>query len=517
MGGSREEEADMQSPEMNELSSFVQAPLVADSLREPEMQVWVPRSQRVTKVDSLAAPHLKIATSPHGSAVMQGVRHEQKSLRMCGRFAREGRCDSTSCQAAHTPLEQRPPCTTYSACGTCPFGTSCWWPHCPPTPFSGATIALQCAAAQMERVVLRLEHLLGSGVVCGAVRCTTAKSSNVLLFIRPLAGFEDPIATLSVEAPLCEALSRAYALDGSAGYEDLRDAIVAVTKASNRTESAIICVRSCPPELSARVVEELVDSSPDSCDLFSSFAKCTHVLDIVLAYDRFYCSLVAKAQAPQFSATSVARIYGAGGALCRAFFKLQEAFMNFPKICILEAGATALDIGASPGGWTQVLAARVGDGGRVFAVDPGTLELAPVPRCVTHLRAKMPEVLIDLAAALQQEGRQLNAVVCDANVHPEAAGRFISELAPLVANGAFLVLTYKGFCHGVKRYFQDVEKATAQLEKDEVLQKGSSVLTHLLANGPLERTLVARFHSCAIENKERMAVLCQNACGTLGE
>jgi len=50
----------------------------------------------------------------------------------------------------------------------------------------------------------------------------------------------------------------------------------------------------------------------------------------------------------------------------RAAFKLIELD---DRDRLLRRGATVLDLGAAPGGWSQVAAQRVGDSGRVIAVD----------------------------------------------------------------------------------------------------------------------------------------------------
>ena len=44
---------------------------------------------------------------------------------------------------------------------------------------------------------------------------------------------------------------------------------------------------------------------------------------------------------------------------------------------ILKAGLTVVDLGAAPGGWSQVAAKRVGAAGKVIAID--LLEMEPVP------------------------------------------------------------------------------------------------------------------------------------------
>ena len=57
----------------------------------------------------------------------------------------------------------------------------------------------------------------------------------------------------------------------------------------------------------------------------------------------------------------------------RAAFKLMEID---DKDKLLKRGEVAVDLGATPGGWSQVAAKRVGDGGMVFALD--LLEMEPI-------------------------------------------------------------------------------------------------------------------------------------------
>ena len=64
----------------------------------------------------------------------------------------------------------------------------------------------------------------------------------------------------------------------------------------------------------------------------------------------------------------------AEGYRSRAAYKLQEIAR---KDKLLKPGMTVVDLGAAPGGWSQVAAEAVGPGGRVIAVD--VLEMAQVP------------------------------------------------------------------------------------------------------------------------------------------
>lgn len=64
----------------------------------------------------------------------------------------------------------------------------------------------------------------------------------------------------------------------------------------------------------------------------------------------------------------------AEGMRSRAAYKLQQLA---ERDRLLKPGMTVVDLGATPGGWSQVAAAAVGPSGRVVAVD--LLEMAPVP------------------------------------------------------------------------------------------------------------------------------------------
>ena len=66
------------------------------------------------------------------------------------------------------------------------------------------------------------------------------------------------------------------------------------------------------------------------------------------------------------------------GYRSRAAFKLLQLDEKFK---LLKKGQTALDLGAAPGGWTQVLAKSLGPDGTILAVD--RTEMAPIGGCKT--------------------------------------------------------------------------------------------------------------------------------------
>ena len=85
-------------------------------------------------------------------------------------------------------------------------------------------------------------------------------------------------------------------------------------------------------------------------------------------------------------------------AVCRAQYKLEELQMTstcFQRAlieCRGNAGA-ALDVGASPGGWTAFLSDNLGDEGHVVACDPGQLSKSVLlHQNVQHLCCKVEDV-----------------------------------------------------------------------------------------------------------------------------
>jgi 23S rRNA (uridine2552-2'-O)-methyltransferase len=80
------------------------------------------------------------------------------------------------------------------------------------------------------------------------------------------------------------------------------------------------------------------------------------------------------------------------GYRSRAAFKLLEIDA---KEKLLRPGMTVVDLGAAPGGWSQVAAQKVKPGGRVIAID--LLEIAPISG-VTVLQGDFRQVSIDSRA-----------------------------------------------------------------------------------------------------------------------
>jgi len=112
---------------------------------------------------------------------------------------------------------------------------------------------------------------------------------------------------------------------------------------------------------------------------------------------------------------------------------------------VLKPGMTVVDLGAAPGGWSQVAARRVGPGGRVIAID--LLEMEPVEG-VDFIRGDFAagKGLAAVQAALA--GSAADVVLSD--MAPNFSGIAISDqarsmaLAELARDFALLHLKHEG-------------------------------------------------------------------------
>lgn len=135
----------------------------------------------------------------------------------------------------------------------------------------------------------------------------------------------------------------------------------------------------------------------------------------------------------------------------RAAFKLMEID---DKDRLLKPGEVVVDLGATPGGWSQVAAQRVGKSGMVFALD--LLEMAPI-HGVHFIQGDFREDEILAQLETQLGGRQVGLVMSD--MAPNMSGvplvdqariMHLAELGlefsrqHLKPEGAFLVKVFQG-------------------------------------------------------------------------
>lgn len=139
------------------------------------------------------------------------------------------------------------------------------------------------------------------------------------------------------------------------------------------------------------------------------------------------------------------------GLRSRAVYKLQEID---EKDHLLKPGMVVVDLGAAPGGWAQYAVERVGETGRVFALD--LLELEPIPG-VEVIQGDFTENPVYEQLLSKLEGRPVDLVLSD--MAPNMSGMkavdqpramYLAELAldfarqSLRRGGDFLVKTFQG-------------------------------------------------------------------------
>lgn len=177
------------------------------------------------------------------------------------------------------------------------------------------------------------------------------------------------------------------------------------------------------------------------------------------------------------------------GFRSRAVYKLQEIQA---RDRILRPGQVVIDLGAAPGGWSQLAARAVAPGGMVIALD--VLEMAPLPGVVfIQGDFREPQPLEALRARL--EGRCADLVISD--MAPNISGMravdqprvmYLAELAldlareALCPGGDLLVKVFQGA--GFEALLKELRSAFARVvvRKPEA-SRARSAEVYLLARG----------------------------------
>jgi 23S rRNA (uridine2552-2'-O)-methyltransferase len=173
------------------------------------------------------------------------------------------------------------------------------------------------------------------------------------------------------------------------------------------------------------------------------------------------------------------------GFRSRAAFKLLQLDERFH---LLAPGRRVIDLGAAPGGWTQVAAARVGAAGRVVALDLNPLD--PVPGAtVLQGDFRDPATAARLRDALGggESGRRQLADLVLSDMAAPATGHAATDHLRIVAlaedafafaetllkpGGAFVAKVFQGGAEGsllaaLKRAFAEVRHAKPAASRAE--------------------------------------------------
>jgi 23S rRNA (uridine2552-2'-O)-methyltransferase len=150
---------------------------------------------------------------------------------------------------------------------------------------------------------------------------------------------------------------------------------------------------------------------------------------------------------------------------------------------LLKGGLLVVDLGAAPGGWSQVAAQRVGaGGGKVIAID--LLEMEPISG-VTFVQGDFSHRLGLAAVQEAMKGRKADIVLSD--MAPNMSGIAVSDQARVMGlaevardfallhlkpEGAFLVKIFQGtgyddYLRSLRRAFQKVVVRKPDASRDE--------------------------------------------------
>jgi 23S rRNA (uridine2552-2'-O)-methyltransferase len=149
---------------------------------------------------------------------------------------------------------------------------------------------------------------------------------------------------------------------------------------------------------------------------------------------------------------------------------------------LLKGGQLVVDLGAAPGGWSQVAAQRVGASGKVVAID--LLEMEPIAG-VTFVRGDFSGKKGLAAVQEALKGRKADIVLSD--MAPNMSGIAVSDQARILElaeiardfallhlkpDGAFLVKVFQGsgydeYLKSLRRAFQKVVSRKPDASRDE--------------------------------------------------
>jgi 23S rRNA (uridine2552-2'-O)-methyltransferase len=172
------------------------------------------------------------------------------------------------------------------------------------------------------------------------------------------------------------------------------------------------------------------------------------------------------------------------GYRSRAAFKLLEIDA---KERLLRPGMTVVDLGAAPGGWSQVAAEKVKPGGRVIAID--LVDIAPISG-VTVLKGDFRQVAIDAKAdvVLSDASPNLSGIanVDQARLLELALAAIELCRKVLKPDGVFLVKAFHG-----EAFDEVVEQLRRVFAKVKVVKpsasRGESAETYVVARALLAR------------------------------
>ena len=381
------------------------------------------------------------------------------------------------------------------------------WPCVDSTPprLLEVTAAVQCVSDVTERLSEYLHHLLGADIV-GTVRPPSKpkrKRNERLLLLARADKSILPAFRADISARRC--IQRWYAFDTFA--PTLAAAADALSASCQLAGIELVRLHVFPTFLTESLKQLLaargIELEPRASTLVSlAFMYNVYACGVSHNYDNSVDSdwdfrsqmrdTSAEAQGsveePPMGQSLQVPPDASGELVCRAFYKLREVAARMKVIF----QGNALDVGASPGGWTAFLATTCSS---VVAVDPGKVHLPTnVLAQVEHLQMKIGDAL----PILQKRKAIFEAYVCDVNLDPVETVQILELALPLVSPGAPIVITFKN------PYTRKAEWRNALDTGLERMRRFAADVRaiHLLANTIRETTIVGTRKLCRDHSTE---------------
>ena len=368
-----------------------------------------------------------------------------------------------------------------------------------------STLDLNSIAGCTSGVVVQKSHVdrVSSQLIDKGhnVRATLQVGKQRILMVQPNSDSNSDICNDVVEDEYVSQVSLPLSLDCATIYPSISSASLALSEKLSNLHSAVnaaplkVRVSATPPSILPELISSLDSLSSDNL-LSSSFVLSPRSPSYIL------CCLKITNTSYLIGVTSQTKISmglslgpsltpSTSPKISRSYYKLSEAFDRYvPSIL---PGQRCIDLGASPGGWTEYLTEI---GLNVTSVDPGELDRRVKYKC-QHVRLTYQKYLEEVSGGRAEGGFEV--FTCDMCLHE--AGSAVSAFfefveAGVLEEGCLVVIAVKVNTRGKSTEGRDeiVKKYTKRVEG---FLDGMRVF-HLMTSKERERTIVGRYNGKSI-------------------
>ena len=282
----------------------------------------------------------------------------------------------------------------------------------------------------------------------------------------------------------------------SNGFEDIRKLVLDHNKAQGE-RTCVYRIQTRPNSLAGKIIPLLPE------EIMLNPKDFTHVI-YVAAHDfgsfegkdsilKYFLGIVDRKHNYSTSIGSSSGLsFFRQPKISRAYYKLYEldkrGLVDFRGETESSRAPLAIDIGASPGGWTEFLVEK--NNRTVLAIDPGTMDTELLKNSkVIHVNKKIEDSLSIIDSyARNTSNFFLDMIVCDMNMDPRDSARVCNKVFKYLGKNGILILTIKLVLRG-KTMYKSLMLDTVKMLVGAGYKVDKTVW--LFANGRHERTLIA--------------------------